>query len=57
MNKDKKELNLKFFVSKVAQIVVAVGGMATITSCTALFHEKKVPSELLNSHPFASNKE
>lgn len=54
MNKEKKDINLKFFVSKVAQTVVALGGLATISSCTALFHEKKVPSELLNSHPFAS---
>ncbi|WP_110114469.1 hypothetical protein [Bacillus sp. CGMCC 1.16541] len=54
---NKKQLNLKFFVSKVAQIVVSVGGMATITGCTTLFHENKVPSELIDSHPFAANKE
>lgn len=53
MNK-KKSFNIKFFVSKLATIVVAVGGTATVTGCTTIFHEKKVPNELLENHPFAS---
>jgi len=51
MNKEKK--NFKFIFARIAQAVVAVGGMATIYSCTILFHEKKVPNELLNNNPFA----
>lgn len=54
MNKDKKGFNIKVFVSKVSQLVVVIGGMATVNSCTLLFHEKKVPKELLNNHPFLS---
>ena len=53
MNK-KKLSNIKFFVSKVAAIVIALGGTATVTGCTSLFHEKKVPNDLLENHPFAS---
>lgn len=55
MNKEKKSkwCNIKFFSAKVAQVVVAVGGTATISSCTIWLHEKKVPSELLSNHPFA----
>ena len=55
MNK-KKTSNIKLFASKVAAIVVAVGGAATVTGCTSLFHEKKVPDELLENRPFASKK-
>lgn len=53
-NKEKKWFNINAFVSKIAQVVVTVGGMATITSCTTFFHETKVPNELLNNHPFSS---
>lgn len=55
MNKEKKNnwFTLKFYTSKIAQVAVAVGGMATITSCTMFLHEKKVPSELLNNHHFS----
>lgn len=53
MNKEKKSF-LKFFVSKVSAIVLAVGGTATVTGCTTFFHEKKVPNDLLDNHPFAS---
>lgn len=52
MNKEKKWFNIKFFASKVAAVVAAVGGTATITSCTMFLHEKKVPNELLNNHRF-----
>ncbi|MGN7479038.1 hypothetical protein ACTHOQ_14415 [Solibacillus silvestris] len=54
MNKEKKSFNIKFFASKLAAIVVAVGGTATVTGCTTIFHEKKVPTQLLENHPFAS---
>ncbi len=54
MNKEKKSFNIKFFASKVAAIVIALGGTATVTGCTSLFHEKKVPKNLLENHPFAS---
>ncbi|MFJ8235575.1 hypothetical protein ACIQ34_07490 [Ureibacillus sp. NPDC094379] len=54
MNNEKKykSNNFKFMVSKIAQAVLAVGGMATVYSCTLFFHEKKVPNELLNNNPF-----
>lgn len=51
--KKNKSNNFKLVMAKVAQAVVAVGGMATVTSCSIWLHEKKVPSELLNNHPFA----
>lgn len=54
MKKEKKWFNIQFFASQVARVVVAVGSMATVTSCTTLFHEKKVPNELLENHPFAA---
>lgn len=53
-SKEKKWFNIKAFVSKVAQVVVTIGGIATVTSCTTLFHERKIPDELLNNHPFSS---
>lgn len=54
MNKEKRWFNIKFFTVKVAAFVVAVGGTATVTGCTTIFHEKKVPNKLLENHPFAS---
>ena len=56
-NKKKKWFNLNFFVSKIAQVIVAVGGVAAITSCTTFFHERKVPNELLKKHPFSTEEE
>lgn len=54
MKKEKKSGNFTFFVSRIAAFFVAVGGAATVTGCTAIFHEKKVPNTLLENHPFAS---
>lgn len=54
MNKEKKWFNIKFFTTKLAAMVVAVGGTATITGCTTLFHEKKVPNALLEDNPFVT---
>lgn len=54
MNKQKKSFTGQFFISKVAAVLVAVGGTATVTGCTSLFHEKKVPNDLLKNHPFNS---
>lgn len=54
MKKEKKLSNFTLFVSKMAAVVVAVGGSATVTGCTTIFHEKKVPNVLLENHPFAS---
>ena len=54
MSKSTKWFNFKFFVSKIAALVVMVGGAATVTGCRSLFHEEKVPHTLLDNHPFAS---
>ncbi|MEL3960972.1 hypothetical protein MKZ01_06815 [Lysinibacillus endophyticus] len=53
--KKNKGLKLNFVASKVAQGLVAVGGMATVQACTAFFNEKKVPDELLKNNRFADN--
>ncbi|MBB5148491.1 MULTISPECIES: hypothetical protein [Ureibacillus] len=49
-------MNVKNLISKIAMVVVAVGGTATITGCTTLFHEKKISNELLENNPFATKK-
>lgn len=41
MKKEKKLSNFTFFVSRMAAVVVAVGGSATVTGCTTIFHEKR----------------
>lgn len=56
MNKNRRCSNIKFFTAKVAAILVAVGSTATVTGCTSLFHEKKIPNDLLENHPFSSKK-
>ncbi|MGE7093777.1 hypothetical protein ACQKII_20480 [Lysinibacillus sp. NPDC048646] len=52
MNNEKKGFNIDYFISKLSQLVVAAGGIAVVQSCTLIFHEKKVPSELLNDNQF-----
>jgi len=54
MNKNTKWFNFKFFVSKIATVIVMIGSAATVYGCRSLFHEEKVPNTLLNNHPFAS---
>ena len=56
MKKEKKFLNFKFISSNVAAVFVGLGGVATVKACTFLFHEKKVPQELLENNPFISKK-
>lgn len=48
-----KEIKLKFVRAKIAQAVMSVGALATVMSCTLIFHEKEIPNELLKNHPFA----
>lgn len=54
MKKETKWFNFKFFVSKIAALVVMVGGAATIKGCTMFLHEKKVPDSLLENNRFTS---
>ena len=51
--KEKKGFSLNLVASKVAQVLVTVGGTATVQACTLFFNEKKVPIELLKNNPFA----
>ncbi|QCR33449.1 hypothetical protein [Lysinibacillus sp. SGAir0095] len=53
---NKKGLMPKFLTSKISQAVMSIGALATVTSCSLLFHEKQVPNQLLSNHPFANKK-
>lgn len=55
--KNEKVMNNKGLITtKISRAVMAIGALATVTSCTLLFHEKQVPSQLLSNHPFAQKK-
>ncbi|MFC5542827.1 MAG: cyclic lactone autoinducer peptide [Bacilli bacterium] len=51
-----KWMSVKNVLAKIAAFVVVFGGIATTNGCTTLFHEKKVPNELLQNNLFASKK-
>lgn len=54
MKKENTWFNQKFLGSKIAAFLVMLGGTATVTGCTALLHEKKVPDSLLENNQFTS---